>query len=66
MRHKRILFWDDERSIDNSLIVTLKHGYKFSADPQSNEHVRGFDTIKDAMHEVKSSIKCNCESCLKQ
>jgi hypothetical protein len=59
-RHSRILHWDDERSIGNSLIVTLAGGWKFSADPLSNEHVRGFDTVKEAMAEVRSAIPCDC------
>jgi hypothetical protein len=62
-RHKRIEHWDDERSLGNSLIVTLIPGWKFSDDPLMNEHVRGFDTVDEAMAEVRSAISCNCLQC---
>jgi len=64
-RHKNILHWDDERSIGNSLIVSLIHGKQFSADIGTGEHVRGFDTVKEAMSEVRSAIDCNCNECKK-
>lgn len=64
-RHKNILHWDDERNIGNSLIVTLVHGKQFSADVGSGEHVRGFDTVKEAMDEVRQAVDCNCASCVK-
>lgn len=62
-RHKNIQHWDDERSIGNSLIVTLIKGKQFSADIGTGEHVRGFDTIKEAMSEVRSAVDCSCQSC---
>jgi hypothetical protein len=62
-RHKRIQYWDDERSLGNSLIVTLHLGWQFSDDPGNAEHVRGFDTVRDAMREVRSSIPCDCPDC---
>jgi len=62
-RHKNIMHWDDERAMGNSLIVSLIKGKKFSADPLANEHVRGFDTISEAMSEVRSAIDCCYESC---
>jgi len=60
MRHVRIEHWDDERSIGNSLIVTLKKGWRFE---ELSEHVRGFDTVKEAMEEVRNSKPCFCELC---
>lgn len=60
MRHKFIQFWDDERSIGNSLIVSLLPGRRFA---EIGEHVRGFDTIKDAMQEVRDSSPCDCVQC---
>jgi hypothetical protein len=59
-RHKRIEHWDDERSIGNSLIVTLLPGLRFEED---GEHVRGFDTVKDAMRDVRTATRCGCEMC---
>ena len=64
-RHKKIEFWDDERDIGNSLIVTLIRGWKFSDDPIANEHVRGFDTVADAMYAVrKETMPCDCKQCV--
>ena len=63
-RHNRIEHWDDERTIGNSLIVTLKVGWKFSEDPMLCEHVMGFDTVKEAMVGVRKSMVCNCLQCL--
>lgn len=59
-RHKKIEHWDDERSIENSLIVTLKKGWYFG---ERGEHVRGFDTVKEAMQEVVESQPCDCSVC---
>lgn len=36
---------DDERDIDNGIIVTLAPGYTFNADPGCG--VRGFDTMTE-------------------
>jgi len=61
-RHSRIEEWDDEREIGNSLIVSLKPGWAFN--PSEREHVRGFDTVADAMRGVRESKPCTCEECL--
>lgn len=65
-RHKNILHWDDERSIDNSLIVSLIHGMRFDTQEASNVHVMGFDTVAEAMSAVRKAIKCDCVACLKE
>jgi hypothetical protein len=41
-----IAFVDDERDLDQGIIVTLKNGWYFKDDPSCG--VRGFDTIKEA------------------
>jgi hypothetical protein len=64
-RHKNIMHWDDERALGNSLIVSLIHGKQFSADIGTGEHVRGFDTVKEAMSEVRSAVDCDCNDCKK-
>jgi hypothetical protein len=61
MKHKRIEHCDDERSIGNSLIITLVSGWRFE---DRGEHVRGFDTKREAMAGVKSAKPCNCARCL--
>jgi hypothetical protein len=67
-RHKRIKWWDDERDIGNSLIVTLIEGFAF--DPSEDEnvalHVRGYDTVKEAMAEVRKAKPCQCARCRKE
>ena len=60
---KKVLFWDDERKIGNSLIVTLNYGWRFAAG-DVGEHVMGFDTIKEANQAVSESVKCECDECL--
>jgi hypothetical protein len=60
---KLIEHWDDERSMGNSLIVTLKPGKKFTIDEADFCHVEGFDTIKDAIAEVRRAVDCNCTQC---
>lgn len=63
-RDKRIEHWDDERSLGNSLIVSLKPGYAFNfADTPNAEHVRGFDTVKEAMRDVRKATVCKCYLC---
>lgn len=62
MKHKKVMFWDDERSIGNSLIVTLNKGWRFE---ERGEHVRGFDTVREAKQEVRGSQPCDCSDCTK-
>lgn len=62
-RHKNIMFWDDERGLGNSLIVTLVYGKQFSTDIGTKEHVRGFDTVKEALQAVRESVDCDCDVC---
>jgi hypothetical protein len=58
----RVEFWDDERGIGNSLIVTLHYGFSF--DLNDHEGVKGFDTIKEAKEGIKNSRICKCKECL--
>jgi hypothetical protein len=60
MKHKKVEHWDDERPIGNSLIVTLARGWRFE---ERGEHVRGFDTQREAMAGVRGATKCDCEKC---
>ena len=41
-----ILHVDDERNLDNGIIVTLKDGWYFVDDPRCG--TRGFDTVAEA------------------
>lgn len=44
---------DDERELDNGIIVTLKKGYTFVNDPGCG--VRGFDTATEAERETRNA-----------
>lgn len=61
----KILHWDDERSIGNSIIVSLKDGFKFNYDVENDNatHVMGFDTVKEAVAELRGVFKCSCKEC---
>lgn len=58
-------YWDDERNIDNGIIVTLRYGWSFESD--CHEGVRGFDTVTEALEAVKRKhiYPCQCEECVK-
>ncbi|MEE8382246.1 MAG: hypothetical protein V3R78_10290 [Thermodesulfobacteriota bacterium] len=58
---KRVEFWDDERDIGNSLIVMLHTGWDFGTDPFNKEHVRGFDTIKEAKEAIRDAVPYKIE-----
>ncbi len=62
MKHSKIETVDDERAIGNSLIVTLKRGWRFE---DMGEHVRGYDTKREAMQEVRAAKACKCAECSK-
>lgn len=59
-----IMHWDDERSLGNSLIISLNHGRKFTNDPFNDSHVLGFDTVKEVVDELRRTVKCECKECL--
>lgn len=48
---------DDERDIDNSIIVTLKEGWFF--EDEQNCGVRGFDTVKEVQDGTRISQVIN-------
>lgn len=58
----RVEHWDDERDNDNSLIVSLKAGWRF---PAVECHTQGFDTVRDAIDGLRESKPCECTECLK-
>ncbi len=57
----RIANWDDERSLGNSLIVSLKPGWQWP--DEEGAHVRGFDTVKEARVALRQTTPCNCPQC---
>lgn len=58
----RVMFVDDERSIGNSLIVTLNYGHTFRE--SEREHVRGFNTIAEVLDAMREVNTCTCPECL--
>jgi hypothetical protein len=61
--HDRIMFWDDERDIGNSLILTLNDGWRFTQGEAL--HVCGADTVQDALAALRGTVACDCEGCQK-
>jgi hypothetical protein len=61
--NRKVEHWDDERNIGNSILVTLKPGWRWGGDPQSPTHVEGFDTPKEAKAELRSVMPCACKEC---
>ena len=63
---RQIMHWDDERSIGNSLIVSLAYGWRF--DDGYSMHVKGFDTVKEATEATRQKYlkRCDCEECTEE
>ena len=60
----KVMHWDDERRIGNSLIITLNRGWAFSANnTRYAEHVEGFDTVKQARAAIAAAKRCACFDC---
>lgn len=60
MKRKRIAHYVDERETGHSLRITLKRPYRFTED---GEHVRSFDTWKEATDAVNATKPCKCREC---
>jgi hypothetical protein len=60
---KKVMFWDDERSVGNGIIVNLAYGWEFGDDKWHPTHVRGFDSKREALDAVRESIPCHCKDC---
>jgi hypothetical protein len=56
----RVEDWSDERRIGNRLIVTLNWGWRFE---DLGEHVRGYDTVREAKQGIRAAIPCACQEC---
>lgn len=51
-KNRKVQYIDDERDIGNGVIVTLMPWYQWDADPGCG--VRGFDSVTEALREVRS------------
>ena len=61
--NRKVEHWDDERNIGNSILVTLKPGWRWGSDPQSPTHVEGFDTPQEAKTKLRTVMLCACKEC---
>lgn len=59
---ERVMHWDDEREMGNSLIISLKDGWFF---PDTECHTSGFGTVKEAIEGLRDTRPCECEGCRK-
>lgn len=57
---KHIQNWDDERNIDNGIIVTVKG---LCDDPMMPCHVFGEDSVKEVVSHLRDMYPCQCEQC---
>lgn len=55
----RVEHWDDERREGNGIFVSLKNGWCF----EPEQHVLGFDSVKEAREAVKGALPCRCKTC---
>lgn len=63
-RHPKVLHWDDERSVGDRIIVTLKHGWQWGSSRFDPSHVRGFDTVREAREALRDYARpCRCQRC---
>ncbi len=63
-QRQRIDHWDDERALGNSLIITLKAGWRWPI--EEGTHVCGFDTVTAARAALRQTIPCSCPTCSAQ
>lgn len=61
-QRQKVMHFDDERDIGNSIIVTLNYGWCF--EEMGPEHVQGFDTIREAKQGINEAIRCQCKDCM--
>lgn len=62
--HDRIMFWDDERDIGNSLLITLNDGWRFTHGDAM--HVIGVDNVQGALTALRGTVACDCDGCCKK
>lgn len=62
-RDPRVSYIDDERDIGNSIIITL-FDHRFDESPIAYHHVKGVDTVKEAVYAVRDTVPCDCATCV--
>jgi len=62
MKYK--LNWKRDVDItDNDFILNLPYGFKFTHDPLIANHVRGYDSKRELLSDLKNITSCNCNEC---
>ena len=62
MKYK--LNWNKDVDVtDDEFILNLPQGFKFPYDPFCPTHVRGYDSKKELLADVKNIILCDCQEC---
>jgi len=62
MKYK--LNWNRDVDVtDDDFILNLPHGFKFTHDPLEPTHVRGYDTKRELISDLKNVTVCNCQEC---
>lgn len=56
---------ENDFSGGNDYILNLPNGFKFSHDPYLPTHVRGYDSKRELLKDIKNIVHCNCEECKK-
>lgn len=46
-------------------VLNLPKGFKFTDDPLQPTHVKGYDSKRELLKDIKNIINCNCEECKK-
>ena len=63
--HRYIETADDERSLGNGIIITLRGRAFQDANTQDPLHVAGFDTWREAAAAIRGADECHCGQCRK-
>lgn len=59
----KIRYYDDERTIGNTIIIDLKPGWRWTLGDV--EHVQGFDRVADILRMLSMfTAPCDCQECL--
>lgn len=62
--HVRVMHVDRE-PIDG-WFITLKAGWRSHYDPRCPVHCFGATTLRDALRDVRASLPCRCEQCIRE
>lgn len=65
MRYKLNVDRDVDVNEDDTLVLNLPRGFKFSHDVLEVCHTCGYDTMRDLRQDIKSwVVPCDCKDCI--